>query len=148
MTQFTDSSLYDSAPRARRRSILLRGIEVWLVISVIEVLHGVARIAVLQPLVGEFRARQIAVFSGSALILATTFVFRRWLDMRSSGECLMVGLAWVALMLAFEFVLGRMVLDLSWEKIFSDYDLIRGGLMPIGLVVMFLSPLIVFRFRG
>ena len=147
MTQLIDNSFYDSAPRTRRRSILLRAIEVWLIISVVEVLHGAARIALLQPVVGDFRARQIAVFSGSALILATTFVFRSWLNMRSARDCLMIGATWVALMLAFEFVLGRMVFDLSWERILEDYDLMRGGLMPIGLVVMLLSPLIVFRLR-
>ena len=33
-------------------SILFRSIEVWLVISVAETVHGIARVTLLQPLVG------------------------------------------------------------------------------------------------
>jgi hypothetical protein len=34
-----------------------------------EIVHGIARTLWLAPVVGDFRARQIAVFSGSLLIL-------------------------------------------------------------------------------
>lgn len=139
--------MYDqaAAQQTSRLSILLRAVEVWLVISVVEVIHGAARIALLQPLVGDFPARQIAVFSGSVLIVATTFIFRNWLQATSLRDCLFVGLTWVFLTLGFEFALGKLILDLSWERILSDYNLLEGGMMPIGLVVMLVSPVLVSR---
>lgn len=144
--QTTDTLQNDEAASrsGSRLSLILRALEVWLVISVVEIIHGAVRIAALQPLVGDFRARQIAVFTGSLLIIATTFFFRRWLCAASVSDCLIVGAAWVVLTLGFEFLLGR-GLSLSWERILSDYDLARGGLMPIGLTIMFFSPLIVSR---
>ena len=51
-------------------SILFRSIEVWLVISVAETVHGIARVTLLQPLVGDFAARQITVFTASLIIVA------------------------------------------------------------------------------
>ena len=149
MQRPSQNSIHDPAASrpAGRLSILLRAIEVWLVISAVEVVHGVARTTLLEPIVGDFPARQIAVFSGSAIIIATTFIFMRWLSPASTQDCLMIGTAWVVMTLAFELILGRFVMDLTWERIFSDYDLIRGGLMPLGLVVMLISPLIVFRLR-
>ena len=43
----------------------LRAFLVWLLIIAIESVHGTLRVLFLQPLVGDFRARQIAVFTGS-----------------------------------------------------------------------------------
>jgi hypothetical protein len=57
-------------------------------------------------------------------------------------------LVWLVLTLLFELALGRLVLSLSWDRIASDYDLSRGGLLAIGLVFLVLSPLIATRFRA
>ena len=57
-----------------------------------------------------------------------------------------IGVIWVALTLAFESGLGRLVGD-SWNRIASDYDLLHGGLMPIGVGVMAMSPCFASRFR-
>jgi hypothetical protein len=126
-------------------SILLRAIEVWLVISVLEVLHGIVRTVLLEPLVGDFRARQIGVLTGSALVLITAFLFRRWIGAERISTRLCVGLIWVVTTVAFEVLLGRLVLDLPWERILSDYDVLNGGLMPLGLFVMLISPTLVAR---
>ena len=127
-------------------SIAARATEVWLLISVAEVIHGVARVVFLQPIVGDFRARQIAVFTGSLLILAITFLFRRWVEAVKTRECLFVGAIWVLLTIGFEIVLGRVFMDLTWERILSDYDLSQGGMMLLGLGVMFIAPFVVSRY--
>lgn len=138
---------YATTYQANWLPVILRAIEVWLVIAVVEVIHGIARVAFLQPLIGDFPARRIAVFSGSLLILAVALLFRRWLEAASRVDYLLVGWVWVALTIGFEVLIGRLVLGLSWERIFSDYDVLNGGLMPLGLLVMFFAPLIVSRFN-
>ena len=42
---------------------------------------------------------------------------------------------------------GRYVIHTSWSRIASDYNLIRGGLMPIGLLVLTAAPLVAARLR-
>jgi hypothetical protein len=103
------------------------------------------REALIPPLIGDFRARQIAVFSGSAVIIGIAFLFRKWINARSMSESLAAGAFWVVLTLAFEIGLGRLVMGLTWDRILSDYDIARGGLMPIGLVIMLLAPAIAAR---
>ena len=127
-------------------SIVLRSIEVWIFISAIEVMHGVARASLLEPLIGDFPARQVAVFSGSALVVGIAFLFHSWMRTNSSRECLLIGGIWVLLTIAFEISLGKVVLQLPWSRILEDYDLVNGGLMPLGLLVMFLAPLIARHF--
>lgn len=127
--------------------VFKRSLVVWLAIIAAESVHGVARALLLQPRLGGFRARQVAVFTGSLLILTIVTLLIRWLRPESVRQALGVGVLWVALTVAFEIVLGRS-LGLSWERLASDYNLLEGGLMPLGLVVLLLSPLIAVRLRG
>ena len=60
---------------------------------------------------------------------------------------LIIGSAWVVLTAAFEIGLGRMM-GYSWERLGSDYNMLEGGLLPIGFVIMATSPLIAARLRG
>jgi hypothetical protein len=126
--------------------IVLRAIQVWVLISAIEVIHGVARVTLLAPLIGDFPARQVGVLSGSLLIVGIAFLFHRWMGMKGARECLLVGGIWVLLTIVFEILLGKLVLQVSWSRLLDDYDILHGGLMPLGLVVMFTAPLIVWRF--
>lgn len=118
-----------------RRSLIL-----WLAIIALETVHGIARVALLEPRVGNFRARQLAVFSGSLLILTVAWFGVRWIRPASARQALSVGALWVGLTVAFEVALGRLVMELSWARILEDYDLTRGGLLGLGLAVMFLAP--------
>ena len=54
----------------------------------------------------------------------------------------------VVLTLVFEVGLGRLVMDYSWERIMSDYNILRGGLLSIGMVVLLLAPLLTAKLRG
>jgi len=53
----------------------------------------------------------------------------------------------VLLTLAFELALGRLT-GLGWARILADYDLTQGGLMPLGLLAMFLTPWAVQRLQA
>jgi hypothetical protein len=128
--------------------LILRGAAVWLVIIAVEVVHGIARTLTLAPIVGDFRARQIAVFTGSALILAIAWLFIRWVRPARLGDALAVGALWLGLTVIFEVAFGRLVVHASWSRLASDYDLRRGGLLPVGLVVETLAPAIAARLRG
>ena len=50
-------------------AVAFRALVIWLLIAAAEVLHGILRVRLLNRRVGDHRARQIGVFSGSAIIL-------------------------------------------------------------------------------
>lgn len=130
-----------------RCGILSRGLLIWLVIVVAEILHGIARAIVLVPIVSEFRSNQIGVFSGSIIILMIALLSIRWLGASRRSDLFIVGSVWLVLTVAFEVVFGRMVMHLSWERLQADYNVLVGGLMPIGLVVLLLAPWIASKIR-
>jgi hypothetical protein len=127
---------------------LLRALAVWLVIVCAESVHGALRTVFLAPYVGDFRARQISVFTGSLLILLIAYLFIHWIRAGTTRALITVGFVWLVLTILFEFGLGRFVLGLSWGRLASDYDIRRGGLMVFGLILLTLSPLIAARLRG
>jgi len=126
-------------------SVLKRGLVIWIIIIIAESLHGTARQLLLEPLLGDFRARQISVFIGAIIIIAITFVFVRWLKGSRVTDFIMIGSLWVILTVGFEILLGRFAMGLSRERIASDYNLAAGGLMPLGLLAMLLAPVTLAR---
>ena len=126
----------------------LRGFIIWIVIVLAESLHGTARTLLLAPYIGDFKARQVAVFTGAAIILLIAFLSVRWLRARSTGDLIGIGFLWLGLTIVFEIVVGRFILQYPWERIVADYNLLEGGLLPIGLIVLTLSPLIAAKVRG
>ena len=117
---------------------LLRALLVWLLIVLAESAQGALRRLLVSPEV-EFAVRQLSVLTGALLIFAITWVCLRWMRLRTAGEALAVGGLWVALTLLFEIGLGRLM-GLGWDRLLADYDLLHGGLMPLGLLLMALTP--------
>jgi len=126
---------------AYNAGVLIRGLIVWLVIICAETVHGILRTMLLEPVMGGFEARRFSVFTGSLMILGITFATVRWIKGDQAVDFILIGAMWVVLTVGFEVLLGRALLDLSWDRILSDYDLSRGGLVAIGLLVMFFAPL-------
>ena len=121
---------------------LFRAFLVWLLIIFVETIHGTLRQMFLAPALGDFRARQIAVFTGIVLIFAVAYFFIGWIRAGNSKQLLAVGLMWAGLTLIFEFGLGFFVFGFSSERMLEDYDVSRGGLMIFGLLFMIFAPLL------
>ena len=97
-----------------------RGFIVWLIIISAEVVHGILRGLFLAPAVGDFRARQIAVFTGIIIIFTIAYYTVRWINSSRTSQLFIIGLIWLVLTLAFEILLGRFAAGFSWERIFSE----------------------------
>ncbi|MHB0960521.1 MAG: hypothetical protein ACYC0X_31035 [Pirellulaceae bacterium] len=138
----------EPAVHQARLRIATRAITVWLVLIVAEILHGIARGIFLVPHVGEFRSSQIGVFTGAIIILVIAIVFVRWMGATRPAQLLTVGFLWLALTLTFEILFGRFVVGASWEQIAADYNVLQGGLLPFGMLILLLSPLIAWKVRG
>ncbi|MEZ5429059.1 MAG: hypothetical protein R2747_22625 [Pyrinomonadaceae bacterium] len=127
--------------------VLLRGLPVWLLIIGTEFIHGTIRVLLIEPLAGDLRARQISVLTGSIIILIISYLFVEKLRATDFIQLFAVGLLWLGLTVSFEIILGRFIFGLSWDRIGSDYDVSRGGLLPFGLVFLALAPAIAARLK-
>jgi hypothetical protein len=129
------------------RMFVSRSLAIWIVLMLAEITHGILRAILLVPWVGEFRSNQIGVFTGSVIILVIVYFTIRWIGATGRWAPLVVGAIWLMLTVAFEVLFGRLVVKVSWERIASDYNLLQGGMMPIGLLILFFSPLVALMLR-
>jgi hypothetical protein len=120
---------------------------VWLLIVVAESFNGTIRQFFIAPAIGDWLARQIGVFAGSGLILLISWLTARWLGAKTKRDQLRIGALWVTLIVIFEIGLG-MSLGYTQERLLSDYNVARGGLMVFGLLFMLFAPMLVAKFRG
>ena len=128
--------------------MILRAAIIWFLIALAEVLNGITRVRLLNRRVGDQRARQIGVFSGSAVILLIAWFAVPWIGAHGTPELLEVGSLWLVLMLAFDIAFGRWVFRASWRRIAADFDLCNGGLLGAGMLILFAAPLIVAKLRS
>lgn len=120
-----------------------RVLVVGLLIAGLEVLQGILRVRLLNHPLGDHRARQVGVFTGSAMILLVTWLFRTWIGADTRSELLEAGAIWVVQILGLDLAVGRWVFRFTWARIARDFDPRRGGLLGIGMLVLFFAPLIV-----
>ena len=128
--------------------MIIKALVIWMLIAVAEVLHGVLRVSLLNRRVGDHRARQIGVFTGSAIILIISLLTVPWLGASTNGQLFGIGFLWLMLMLAFEIAFGRLVFRASWQRLASDFDFRKGGVLSIGMLILFAAPFLATKLHG
>lgn len=118
----------------------------WMLIIVVETVHGLVREIFIAPVLGDLRARQLGVLVGCVLVFVIAWLTARWLGARSRRIQLQVGAFWVSMTLVFEFALGR-AMGASWQRILEDYNPARGGFMILGMAFLFLAPMLAATWR-
>lgn len=127
--------------------MLVRAIGIWLTLIAVESIHGVMRRLLLEPQLGDLRARQISVLTGAVLITLVFWFTLKWLGPQPVRRWWTFGLLWLALTLAFEIGLGR-AMGMSWDRVASDFDPRRGGLLAFGMLVILVTPRLLAQHLG
>ena len=127
--------------------MLVRAGTIWLVILVLASLNGAVRDLVVAPRIGDTAARAISTLILCGLVLLVTWLSIRWVGPRSGRQALAIGLFWLVLTLAFEVGAGRLS-GKAWSVVLADYDVLRGRIWVLVLIVTCLAPVWAGRVRG
>jgi hypothetical protein len=126
----------------------LRALGVWCLLLLLAVVNGGVRDTWLSPRLGDPIGRAISTLLLCGLIFLATWLTIGWIRPTSTGAALGVGALWVVLTLAFEFGVGHHGFGKPWPELLRDYDLSRGRIWILVLVVTLLAPLWTARLRG
>ncbi len=113
----------------------------FLLIACAEMLHGIWRVRFLNRRVGDRRARQLGLISGSLIIITISWLTIPWIAPHSVNACFAIGGVWVILMTTFECGVGRFIFKMKWNRILRDFNPREGGYMGIAMLFLFLCPL-------
>jgi len=126
---------------------LIRGVAVWFIIIFAEMVHGILRGLFFVPVFGDFTSRQIGVFTGSLIIFAIAYFTVRWIGAKRMWQLISVGLMWMVFTVIFEISFGIFVMHFSHERILSDFNILRGGFLSLGIIFMAIAPLMAAKIR-
>ena len=121
--------------------MLLRAIAIWCVILIGAFVNGMFRVTVLIPAYGDTVAHTISTMILCGVIVIATFKSIRWLHPETRAHALEIGVVWLMLTLAFEFLAGHYVFGNSWERLLADYNLRDGRIWVLVLAVTLFAPM-------
>jgi hypothetical protein len=124
--------------------VLLKTLAVGLLLAFGEVVNGNIRVRVLHRLYGKKRAKKISFFSGTAIIYVICWFTLPWVAPVNYFDCYKIGFVWLVIMLGLDIYFGRYVFKFKWGKIVEDFNPVKGNLLGVGMLLLFLSPSIVF----
>lgn len=120
--------------------MVLRAVVIWCGLLVIASINGIAREAVLIPRLGDVAGRAVSTLALSALIVNVTWISIGWIAPQSPAQAWAVGVIWVCLTLAFEFLAGHYLFHNPWSRLLEDYNLVAGRIWILVLITTLVAP--------
>lgn len=113
---------------------------VWLVMLLVSVLNGIARDIGYGQGLDPRQAHQLSTLYGMTLLGVVIGAYAwRW-PFASPSAAWRAGFLWLALTVAFEFIVFHCVTGHSWAELLANYDLAAGRLWPLLLLWIALAP--------
>ena len=119
----------------------------WLPMLAIAILNGTLRQLVYAPYVSELHAHQISTATGIVLFgIYIWWLLRHW-PPRSVWHAFAIGVLWLALTVAFEFLFMHYVAGRGWDVLLHDYNLRAGRVWPLLLAWLIIAPPLFYRLQ-
>jgi len=128
--------------------MLFKATGIWLVIVAAAILNGVFREKVLVPAIGTSMALPLSGVLLAALVFLVALLLVSFIGSSESKVYILVGIFWVILTLFFEFLLGHFVAGKSWQEIMQVFNMKKGDLFIIVLIMTAVSPWVSAKLRG
>ena len=114
----------------------------------IAIANGLLRDSWYMQFLTELHAHQLSAVSFIVLFGVYVWFVLKWLKLSSAQSALRLGLTWLALTIAFEFLFGHFVMGHPWSKLFHDYNLFAGRVWVLVLLWIAIAPYIFHRVQN
>ena len=127
--------------------MILRYTIAWTPMVFIAIANGAIRQLGYWKFLSELFAHQVSCLTGILLFLAYTWFASLYWPLESSRQAFTIGLIWLILTIAFEFLFMHYGAKVPWGKLLHDYNIFEGRLWVLVLFSIFMAPYVVFRIR-
>ncbi|MGP2657519.1 hypothetical protein ACOJTA_10795 [Malaciobacter sp. WC5094] len=118
----------------------------FIIIAFIETLNGIFRIKVLNKSFTKKLSKFISFILGSILIFLINLFYIPILSISSQEEAFFIGFTWALLMILYDVFVGKFMFKMSWENIADDFDILKGNLLSLGIILIVFMPIFVFKY--
>lgn len=96
------------------------------------------------------RLKELQAHQASTVTLIILFGIYIWIVLRiwkpeSAQQATFIGLIWLVLTVAFEFLFGHYVAGHSWGRLFNDYNILAGRVWILILIWVAIAPYIFYQ---
>ena len=119
----------------------------WIPMVFLAILNGLLRENVFRKRMSDLQAHRLSCLTGIAIFLAYTWLLNSIWPIETAEQAVTIGLLWLAMTVAFEFLFGHYVMHHSWSKLLGDYNVVRGRLWVLVLAAVAALPWVVFSAR-
>ncbi len=120
----------------------------WLGLVVLAIMNGVLRQYAYGRCMQELSAHQLSTVIGLSLFGLYICFLTGLCRLDASRQALLIGLIWLIMTVAFEFLFGHYVTGHSWSRLLQDYNLMKGRLWLLVLIWTALAPYFFYRIRS
>jgi len=129
------------------RLLMWKYVLAWIAMVLIAIANGALREASYGKCMSELQAHQISTLSGLLLFSAYIWVVIRTWRPDTSKRAITIGLIWLGLTVAFEFLFGHYVAGQSWSKLLYDYNVFAGRVWVVVLIWVTVAPYVFYRLQ-
>ena len=113
----------------------------WIFLIFVAIANAGVREKILENKLNKLKSHQVSTISLSIFIFLFSFVFFSIMRFNAlEYQYFIVGLMWTLLTVSFEFIFGYFVAKKTIKTLISDYNIFKGKIWILVLIVTFLSP--------
>ncbi len=119
----------------------------WFPLVLIAIINGALRETWYGKQLSELRAHQVSTASGVLLFGLYIWILLRFWKPASTGQALTIGVMWLCLTVAFEFLFFHYVMGQPWSSIWRNYNIFAGRVWVVILMWITIAPYVFYRLQ-
>lgn len=119
----------------------------WIPMVFIAIANGALRQVWYGKYLSELHAHQLSTLIGALLFAVYIWVVMRYWKPVSAGQAMSIGLVWLGLTVAFEFLFGHFAMGHPWARLLQDYNLLAGRVWSLLLIGVAVAPYFFYRLQ-
>ena len=128
--------------------MIAKYIFVWFVLAIVANINGIIRNEVYKDALGDLCAHQLSTLILIILFGLVIWGFSRLWKITSAQQAWTIGLIWLGMTIAFEFIFGHFVVGHPWSKLLHDYNIFQGRIWILVLIWTTVAPYFFYRLSG
>lgn len=129
-------------------STLLKATGIWFFFVIAAIFNGFLREKILLSVIGIEMALPISGVLLAILVFLVTLLSVSIIRSSQQYVYILIGILWVVLTLSFEFIFGHYAMGKPWQEIFQVFNIQKGDLFVLVLLVTAISPWAAGKIRG
>ena len=120
----------------------------WMGMMILAILNGIIRENIYGQFMHELSAHQLSTFILIILFGVYSWIITSVFLIESTRQAFIIGGMWFVMTVVFEFGFGHYLMGYPWNKLFHDYNLLKGRIWLLVLLWMAIAPYVFYRIRS